>query len=373
MRNLNVSSILTHTVTLTALFISPATFANRTWDSANDPANMGNYNYNFDQLPTEGSMDLSRRGWSDTYWPFQLGMIAYRWQVPNDEFRKDHSPDASAVFSLNEAEISQLSPAEKFDLARGDYQFTLGKKIRKETNPNARDWRGICNGWTQSSLNFDEPRPTVFTNKDGLKIPFGASDIKALLAYYYAKEDNSPVSTVGRRCKQKSALAWTSAACSSMDVNAGSFHMIMANELGIQHKGFAADRDPFNEVWNQPYVKFESHVVNVLDKSKGDKLSRHASDAAVREITLSSDVYFADDDGIVPSTEPYIGTDQNKITKTVYNYVLDVDAAGQIIGGDWLDSNRPDFMWRQEFHKPTGDFEILEKIYEQSVHVFTNS
>ncbi len=366
---MRIHFVVSLALTVTSLLNPVASLASkeeRKWDEDNNPAKMDTrYNYVLNKLPLAGSMDLSKRGWSDTYWPLEQGMIAVRWQVPGGNFDKEKSPKLGELLKMSPEQINLLSPAEKLDLALNDYEFTITTEIRKNLNGNEREWRGLCNGWTHASLNFDEPKPTIYTNSKGIKIPLGSSDIKAMLAYYYAKVDESSAILVGTRCRFKPSMSWMSKNCS--DINPGSFHTILANELGIKKQGFAADRDPYNEVWNQPYVKYESTIVQTLDKYKGDKLSRRASKEAVKEVTVSSDVYYSDDEDIVQSTEPYIGTDKNKITKTTYNYVLELDVSGRIIGGEWLDQNRPDFVWRQHFNAPSGKFKVIQTIYEQSI------
>lgn len=37
-----------------------------------------------------------------------------------------------------------------------------------------------------AALEYAQPNPVVLTNADGIQIPFGASDVKALLTYYVA-------------------------------------------------------------------------------------------------------------------------------------------------------------------------------------------
>lgn len=53
-----------------------------------------------------------------------------------------------------------------------------------------------------------------------------------------------------------------------------------------------------------------------------------------------------------------------------YNYRVEINQTGQIIGGEWLDSERPDFLWMQdapEFANMDGiNFSTLSSIYETS-------
>jgi hypothetical protein len=55
-----------------------------------------------------------------------------------------------------------------------------------------------------------------------------------------------------------------------------------------------------------------------------------------------------------------------------YNYRLELNAEGQIIGGAWLDDNRPDFLWKQDApeFKDVGAlrFSSLQSLYEKSIN-----
>jgi len=187
---------------LTSLIPAPAALADRGWDEANSPSNFNsNYVRDFNALPLSGSMDQSgHRGWSDSYWPRVRGGIADRWQIPGYRYRDDKPPTYYHVlYNLNSAQIDQLSPAEKFDIIRGRWDFPIAARIRKKYKEDEKDWRGLCNGWTHASLNIPEPRPIVYEDKlTGIKIPLGSSDIKGLLAYYYAEVDNSRARYIGR-------------------------------------------------------------------------------------------------------------------------------------------------------------------------------
>jgi hypothetical protein len=48
-----------------------------------------------------------------------------------------------------------------------------------------------------------------------------------------------------------------------------------------------------------------------------------------------------------------------------YNYSLELNAAGKIIGGEWADADhdRPDFLWTQTPAPLTGYFYALRQIY----------
>src|SRR5690606_22761883 len=100
------------------------------------------------------------------------------------------------------------------------------------------DWHGICNGWTAAALHHAEPAQVMLVNPDGIRVPFGSSDVKALLSFYYAVIESSSDGQIGARC---SVGVQVSKACK--DVNPGAFHIALANELGLHHRGFAIEID----------------------------------------------------------------------------------------------------------------------------------
>ena len=354
--------------------------ADRTWDDANSPDNFDSrYIKNFNNLPLTGEIDHStKRGWADSYWPNVNGSIADRWQVKGSKFKEDHSPSYSELNNMSDSQIDLLSPAEKFDIARGKFSFPVATFIRKKTKDTDKDWRGICNGWTHSSLNYAEPNPIVYIDPTTKrKIPFGSGDIKGLLAYYHAKKDiYSGAKFIGRSCRAGSRLFFNlNGACT--DVHPASFHIMMANELGIKHQGFAADRDPSVQVWNQPFVKFQSRIDNI----KTSDLSKKATDGTRKEVTVTSTLTYVNElydsnnpmdetaEHVAPSYTPVLGT--QKLKTIEYQYVLELDYNDRIIGGEWISDLRPDLIWKQEFklpgvsideNKDSDDWSLLAKL-----------
>jgi hypothetical protein len=338
-----------------------AAHADRVWDEGNSPSNFdSNYIRDFNALPLSGGMDQSgHRGWSDSYWPRVRGGIAERWQIPGYQYRKDQGPSIYDVFyNMNSTQIDRLSPAEKFDIIRGRWDFPISTRIRKKYKENEKDWRGLCNGWTHASLNIPEPKPIVYVDKQsGLRIPLGSSDIKGLLAYFYAEVDNSTAKYIGRSCRTFSrVLLNVNGACS--DVHPGAFHIMMANELGIRKQGFAADRDPSVQVWNQPFVAFESRI----DAIKTRDFDWSASKNTRKEITITSILTYANElydteepsqetaDHVAPSYFPVLANQKYRTIE--YRYKLELDYRNHIIGGEWISDMRPDLIWRQNFVLP---------------------
>jgi hypothetical protein len=284
------------------------------------------------------------------------------------QFKDYDLPKPEMVYRMSPGQLNLLSPAEKFDVVRGKLDFPTAKFFRKK-NPGDGDWwRGLCNGWTQASLHFDEPNPIVFTSPvNGIRMPFGSSDIKGLLAYYYAYLDRTVDASpnpyhgyLGRACRAKDRILMNvTGACT--DMNAASFHIAVTNEIGIRSRGMAMDRDPDTQVWNQPLVGFKSKIMGIKTRD----LSKNKTEGTVREVNVETTVKYVNelydthtaseenDRHVAPQYQP-LGPGNQHYGNLTYRYVLELDAADRIIGGEWIGGDpHPDFIWRQAFN-PEG-------------------
>ncbi len=345
-----------------AILVSSPAFASEekgAWASHSSPAIASkNFIYHFEKLPLSGKHEIPGTGWSDDYWPTQKGSINRRWNAPGEPGFNLRSPGLAEARAMSERELAQLAPTEKYDLLRSRYDFPLVKRVNANANPLAKDWAGICNGWAPASLNLAEPRPVVMTNAEGLKIPFGSSDVKALLSFYYAYHVEAPTNQIGLRCFLGSGLRILGRGCGD-DLNAGAFHVVLTNKLGLERRGFLADVDRLKEVWNQPITSFESEIVLTRAPRSG------AARNAVREVLVRTKMYYGSE--IDPQWEPVLSTELQLYEHREYEYTVELDAQGNVVGGEWLSWERPDFIWFRGKAPFTGEFTMLEKLYEASI------
>jgi len=384
--NRHLSKLL-YCILVFTVFSSSLAFADRSWNDANNPSNFDpKYIKNFTQLPLNGAMDPQlKRGWADSYWPRINGTIADRWQVKDSFYKDDKSPTQSQLQSMSDDQLSVLSPGEKFDIARGKLNFPIVSEIRKTYKVSTKDYHGLCYGWTHASLNYDEPKAIDYTNpKNNIKIHFGSSDIKGLLAFYHQNYDSSIYRFIGKSCTSATHLFNLDGSCT--DVHPASFHIMMANELGIKHRGFAADRDPGVEIWNQPFVKFESTIDNI----KTTDLSHKATTGTKKEVyitsilTYTNELYDTDDPNledsmhVLPSNDPVLGTPKQKYRTATYQYILELNSRDQIIGGEWISDDRPDVIWTRNFKLPgkfigedkkTDDWSLLAELVKMATSI----
>jgi hypothetical protein len=338
---------------LAVLMFSPVVFA-EAWDGANNPTIFDNaYEYRLDVLPLKGKVE-GHTPWSDDYWPLNKAIIARRYQVPNTDHFKYKTYSRSELLGLDEDSrtslIKKMSPAEKFDLLNGNYTYPLVEQSRKWGSKGAADWAGICQGWSPAAIHHPQPQPVTVVNKDGISIPFGSSDIKGILSYYYAVK-KSKVVQVGLRCR--GGIFRLGGNCKD-DVNPGALHVILANELGLKGESFIMDKEQFKEVWNQPVHSFSSHV-----RSQRYPTRREAKRGISRVITVATQLNYVDE---VDSTfEAKSDKDVAKILSLNLLYDLEIDYQGKISGGEWRSGSDqwPDFIWKKEKLNFEGSFEAL--------------
>lgn len=385
-------------VALSVLALSSAAFGAR-FTGSNDPklfnpvANRP-ISTNFAALPLEGQLKDTTLAWSETYWPSKLGGIAYRWNSKNPQPFKEKLLTKEEVKRATEAQLSELSPAELYDIAMGDYSYSLTRKVLKEYTPSDLWWEGICHGWSLAASNYSEPEKVVVTNRDGVQVPFGSSDVKGLLAMHDAYNSKGFYARIGDRCDVRGKVAGEELPedgpigvpkpsdankdkCS--DVNAGAFHVILANMIGINSQGFVADVDRYNDVWNQPVKAFAAEIVGEVpvtekEAKTGVKTKLHVKTSMTYGEEL---IFYTPEDeangeiGFV-SKDPVTNTPRQMNTTRNYEYVLELDVNGTVIGGTWISETRPDILWTKKKDPAfrDGKFPLsgLSRIYKPVVH-----
>lgn len=368
----------------------------RRWDRRNAPEQMGydyiqnKYDYivNFNELAVSGS--LEQMPWSGDYWPTYMGGITKRWfDHGSSGVDKYGYPLLDDKTDFSQENLKLLSPAEKYDIFLGRYDFPLTQYERARTNimktiPESDEydpdfdiptWEGLCHAWAPATVLYDAPNPVEVEGANGVVVPFGASDVKALLTYFLHYDKGAKVNFLGGRCNldfgklradlhagkisQEEYDAYLDEG-DCEDTNAGAFHIVLVNQIERKKVGFIADVTRDLEVWNQAVSAFE---VEVLAERSG--ASEKAAPGTVREIEVQTRMYYTVE--VSPSWAG--GIPNHSLTYKDYRYVLELDKDDNIIGGEWVSFDRPDFLWKQSRPEFNGFFEPLEKIYNASVEV----
>ncbi|MBF0316190.1 MAG: hypothetical protein HQK50_16565 [Oligoflexia bacterium] len=366
--------------------ISSSAFPMAAWDNNNRPELMSyDYNRSFRELPL--SAKLPTLPWSDHYWPTYMGGISYRWNVKSAQDVAKYGYKLLDTKQLNHtADLSSLSPAEKYDIYLGRYDFPLTKHERERTNILATvpgsasfdasftipQWEGLCHAWAPATMLFKNPKPVTVTNANGIAITFGSSDIKALLTYFLHSSRADKTNFLGSRCNlsfadllekvrkgQMSEAAMkkqmNSAECN--DTNAGAFHVALTNQIAFKKEGFVADVTRDAEVWNQPVYAYETKIL-----AEKNGATPGAAAGTAREVTVETIMYYISE---VDQHWNFV-ENHNSIQSKTYQYRVELNHQGKIIGGEWLSEDRPDFIWKQtrpEFH---GFFAPLKSIYVEA-------
>ncbi|EQC50486.1 hypothetical protein [Bacteriovorax sp. DB6_IX] len=360
------------------------------WDRENDPYRLGldymtrTYRYinKFSSLELSGSLD--QRPWSGDYWPTYKGGIAYRWNDSgyDDETRFSYQLYTKAQLrKLTQQQLASLSPAEKYDLLLGEYQYPLVNHELQRTQVLRTDpehpsfdfdfdiptWEGLCHGWAPATLLFANPAPVKLENPDGIQIPFGASDIKALLTFFmHYSESRSWF--LGKRCNvdfnelrqrfddgeisyEELRRSLDRAEC--LDVNAGSFHIALANQISRLNEGFIVDITRDFEVWNQPVFAYDAHIVKELNPREDQRA--FGTDKVIR---IYLELHY-----VIERAQHWDYRENARdFSSKHYQYDLELNKKGEIIGGEWISEDRPDFLWKQDRAEFKGYFQDLERL-----------
>lgn len=351
------------------------------------------YESNYENLPKVGQ--LSIEPWSGDYWPTFRGGIGFRWNGPYEDRSYDFEPfDLEALKTID---TSNLSPAEKYDIYLGSYDYPLLQYERARTqilktiegsdqfDPDFSipRWEGLCHAWAPATIGFMSPKDIRVVNPDGIEVTFGASDIKALLTYFLHADGpalgepsrRAKTFFLGRRCNddfgklrqklrsgdithQEFEDRVSSLEC--RDVNAGAFHIVLTNQIALKDEGFIVDVTRDAEVWNQAIFRFET---TELASRTGDQISERASEGTVKEVIVETSMGYITE---IPHSLTRPKPERGYATKT-YRYILELDEKNLIIGGEWLQEQRPDFMWKQTIPDFYGYFHHLDDLYQESI------
>ncbi len=235
------------------------------WDSANNPAYVDTgFLYAVSQLPTSGAGPTPIPG---SYWPVYQDNINVKWEgsmSPAEKytraFDKDVGTILDAVLEANgvkghtERKTCDTS-ADCADQNDGSECATAYDDSVKRCIPT---WWGICHGWAPYALS--EPQAKTAVTRNG--VTFEPGDLEALLSLAYTGVSSKFLSS---RCNRMDSGNYSLSTDNSgrinesecRDMNPGSWHILVANRMGLQHQGFVLDQTTNYEVWNQPGWKFQ--------------------------------------------------------------------------------------------------------------------
>ena len=339
------------------------------WSAQDNPSLFTNtLELRFDALPLTG--EAANIPWAGSYWPTSEDNINYRWAGPQSDsaslkyqkaFGGTNVEDAVSRYHGIESVSKRCRETTECDSFLGE---TCAKRPGKDEGRCVATWWGICHAWTPAAILFPEPKQPV--TKNG--VTFEVQDLKGLASLVH---NSTRTKFVSLRCNKHNSTpdgggivldAYgrpVDADRECRDTNAGTYHVLLANYLGLMRQAFAEDRTNSYEVWNQPLRSFKvtsktevsaeqaNKLIGVTATDGGAPLTEYRFNAqAARFVQVKAEVKYISESGpedgyTAPRIDWYTRTDH-------YEYVLELDAAGRIIGGEWVGSsklNHPDFLW----------------------------
>lgn len=295
----------------------------------------------------EVAVSTENKPFSSDYWPMIKNGILARWMGP-----------------------SVLSPAEKYGTLYLDatQQKTMYDWIQKNHGkdvPGVASWFGICQGWTASAIMEKAPLKPITVRKvvrDGKVylqrcttsttncVSFSPGDLTGLLAEAYASAD---ARFIGYRCdtstvnfKYDASGRLVQPNCRS---NAGTLFLTATNFIKKSGRAFAINAVNNDEVWNQPAYAYTvskyatvtaEQAAKLVDMTK-TKYEWNPAAVGFRQVTMKL-TWAVETQPTTMTAPPTLSA-----SKT-YDFIVELDAAGAVIGGEWIGSSKtdhPPFFW----------------------------
>lgn len=333
---------------------------------------------NVKEMETQGLMrtTLNVAPWADSYWPLYKGMTGLRYSdrsfpqsgnwMTNYQYVQSN-PASMIVSSGDSTAINALSPAEKYDFVMGDYGFSLtryawasGQK-HYERHGGVAKWMGICHGWAAAAhMSAGYPTgPVTVIAANGTPVVFYPQDVKALQSMLWANA-RLPTRFVGNRCNTASPEKNRFGRIidpKCYDVNPGTWHLAIVNQMGRHQRSFVMDSTFSAEVWNYPIASYQYSYYNPqslqvaprlesamipIAQFRLDKFKEFRSPRAKYIVGVYMDV--AHTKAVNPSRGNI--SPENTPLKTIrFIYDLELDENLEVIGGEWYSNAHPDFIW----------------------------
>jgi hypothetical protein len=336
----------------------------KAWSASDDPDLFDDaLEYRYAALPRSGA--VTKVPWAANYWPTWKDSVNHRWAGPDSvsptakygaAFGRDAELEdrVSAAYGIDSiAGRSCSTDADCAGLAGASCAIRTGKT----TGTCIETWFGLCHAWAPAAILEDEPVHPVTHNG----VTFEVNDLKALVTLSY--DAGLTEKFMSLRCDAKGtgdgAMSYdelgTPRPPECADTNAGAFHVVVANYIGLRKQSFVEDRTWDYEVWNQPVRAFRVTRDAVVSASEANRLvgiaepkttwGFNADAHTLRHVELELDWIAessAETTGNLASTiDRYTYTD-------AYRYILELDAAGKVVGGEWIGASKtehPDFLW----------------------------
>lgn len=265
----------------------------------------------------------------------------------------ERMPHSGSYYAEQDGGTDQVVAGNKSALAKYDDAFHGGEPKavtwEREKHTNGPSWAGHCNGFGATTQRHPK-EPVKSVVRGG--VTFDPRDIKALLAEIHMNADYEFLG--GNRCEiDINALPTPGTRADPKvmgdceDINPGTLHAAMTNWIGRMHHALIMDMYSGEQVWNYALYKYDVTTKQELTQAQASELVGGGSTykwnpTAVKFFRLESKLTYAE-----ATRKESLG----KLTpaEMTLNYVLELNAEGEIVGGEWADANsrknHPDFLW----------------------------
>lgn len=315
---------------------------------------------------------LTEQPWSGDYFATYRGGLAARYAergFPSSSRWKDYDLFFSRFLAedySSRPRLDELSAAEKYDLLVGDSHKTLTRwsidQSASSVNPTGHieTWFGLCHGWAPAAYMEKRPLRTVSIRlENGQELKFFPDDIKGLSTLLWSNARFGQL-FVGGRCNDKNPRVDELGRIVSddcWDTNPAVWHATVLNRMGIDGASFVMDATFDYEVWNQPVTAFKVQYFNPETRKEGsvaestiplsnfskDRFKKYRSSKATSVVGVMMSVEYVSE---TSATHKLIDSSSDDSTVWVdYFYDLELDAQGNLLGGEWYQNAHPDFLW----------------------------
>ena len=321
---------------------------------------------------------LEKSPWSDDYWALYLGSLGHRYAdsafpasadwKENYDYIQLH-PAGQIVAQGDADAINQLSPSEKYDILVGDSDYSLTRKMWEQgreyytQSGQVEAWMGLCHGWAPAAYMLPRPTKTatVLAADGETYLTFYPADVKALATLLWAKVKYRS-RFIGGRCNDKDPAKdpQTGRILSQIcfDTNPGTWHLSIVNQIGASRRSMVMDATYDYQVWNQPILSYSyryfhpksMYYADSVAEARvaagdftNDKFAQFRSDEADSIVGIEMKVSYIVE--TAPEQAEIDSAAHDQVKTVVYLYDLELDFAGNIIGGEWYQNAHPDFLW----------------------------
>ena len=309
---------------------------------------------NWEKLPI--TRRVSQDVWPGPYWPTYEDGINNRWDGPEslsavEKYAKAFNLDVTKLADAvsKKSGVDSQSRRQKCKTWSDCKDGTCAIRRDKTEGYCIPTWFGICHAWSPAAL--IEPEPLCAVTVNGIK--FEPMDMKGLISQIY---DSANVGTIftGQRCNLENPKfddhgRYVDAEC--RDISPEFFHLAVTNMLGRFDKSFVVDVSADFQVWNQPVRSYE--IMSQVKISPAEAMEKYFpaansttyifNEKAKELLLVNTRLSY-----VLESNENTSGLSDGYTTSRYYDYLLELDAQGSIIGGEWVDyakSGHIDFLW----------------------------